>query len=60
MVLHLTSESPLELADSEVPVAAAGAGRPQGRGTSAAPELTTLPHHMLTLTRNSYTVRLKS
>ena len=35
-------------------------GRPQGRGTSAAPELTTLPHHILTLTRNSYTVRLKS
>ena len=25
----------------------AGAGRPQGRGTSAAPELTTLPHHIL-------------
>ena len=50
VVLHLTSKSPLELADSEVLVAAVEAGRPQGRGTSAAPELTTLPHHILTLT----------
>ena len=38
---------------------ASGVGRfrgPGGRGTSATPELTTLPHHILTLT----TVRLKS
>ena len=39
--------------------APSGVGRfrgPGGRGTSATPELTTLPHHILTLT----TVRLKS